>query len=145
VKFLSFNCISNQTEEKTKQESIKLFRGANNSIKILAGNINSPFYSDENVVDSLSDAAKRGVKVELAFFPIAGQGTKSKITKIQTLKLERLKNRPIRHVTIVDGKHLRIEAKHRDGSKTTPAIICKDDPPLASEWESAFESLVAAK
>lgn len=141
MRFLSLDCVANREEENTKNESVRLFNNAKHSIKIIAGNPNSDFYRDEKVVSALKNAVERGVGVEIAYHQM-GKG-KSILIKgaIPGLRVMSLKKVPLRHMTSIDSKHVRIERTHPVGAKKTPAIICKNAPLLARDVDSVFTAL----
>lgn len=136
MRFISFDCNLNETQEETRKESIELFNNSKHSIKIIAGNLNNPFYRNREVRNALKAAAERGVSVE-----IAGTNT----LKIPKVKVWTLKEPAKRHMMSIDGKHTRIEQKHPPGAKMTPAIICKNASFLARDIDSKFNDLVAHK
>lgn len=147
MRLISFDCNLNQTQEDTRKESIELFNKSKRSIRIIAGNLDNPFYTNAEVRTALADAAKRGVCVEIAGFLPKATGGKATIKplKIPEVKVWTLRQPAIRHMMSIDGKHARIEQKHRPGAKMTPAIICKNASFLAQDIDSQFERLVESK
>ena len=87
MRFLSFGCAANREQDETKRESIHLFRNANKSIKIITGDPNSAFYRDTKVKHVLKDAIKRGVDVEIAYYPRNNKETVAIKRDIPSLKV----------------------------------------------------------
>ncbi len=143
MRFLSLDCIANRAGEQTRKESVALFNKAKHSIKIIAGDLDADFYRDGEVVDSFKNAIGRGVDVEIAYHPAVGHGKRSnKIErKVPGLKIWSLKEPPLRHMTSIDTKHVRIEKRHSINVKSTPAIICKNASILARDVDAVFTAL----
>lgn len=147
MRFISFDCIANREEEHTRRESILLFNKAKDHIKIIAGDPNNDFYNDERVVNALKGAINKGVDVQVAYFPIAKKHEKpgSATFQIPKIRVWTLKTAPQRHMSVIDGKHVRIERRHPLAVRQTPAIICKNAPLLARDVESIFTTLIETK
>jgi len=141
----SLNCTANMTSEQTKKESIKLFEKANKSIDIVAGNVNSGFYSDPDIIKVLTKIAlKDNMSIRVLYDPERSSAIDaSKIAGIKNINLVKSSKKPLRHVTIVDGKHVRIEQKHENDNSMTPAFICYDSSKLAGELVNKFNKEIA--
>ena len=61
--------------------------------------------------------------------------------QIPGIKIWTLKQTPARHMLSVDGRHVRIERRHIEGAKETPALICRNASLLARDLDSKFEAL----
>lgn len=143
MKLLSFGCAVNQDAETTRVESVKLFKEAKKSIRIVAGDITSDFYNDKRIVNALKTVVRQGVSVEIAYDPkrVKQDLEKSEVYKIPEVKIWKLVDEPRRHTVSVDGKHARVERRHAEGAKITPALVCRDAHLLAHELDLGFESL----
>lgn len=142
--FLSIDIRPNQKSEQTIRESASLFGGARESIRIVAGRLDASFYSDQRIVRALNNAIGKGASVVIAYYPHENHSVFSGQLKekVPGARLTMLKDKPMRHWAVVDGKHLRIERKHDEGTSETPAIICKNARSLADEFTSKFETFL---
>lgn len=141
--FLSLGFSANRSREDTLKESARLFNNARSSIKIVAGRLDSSFYQDQRTINALNKAVIKGAVIQIACYSPGNHGQFCALLKknVPNARVSVLKHKPNRHWAIVDGKHVRIEGRHKDDAKNTPAIICRNSSALANVYADEFDSL----
>lgn len=134
---------SNLDDRQTIIEGNDLFQKATKSIKITTGNLSREFYEDAGIVKSIRDAIARGVVVEIIEYLGSKKNEKWKkpILDVPGVRYWQTNKPNARHMLIVDNKHVRIEHTH-ESETLTPALIVKNAPKLALEYEKKFETLI---
>ncbi len=120
-----------------------LFNSSKNNIKIVSGEFNTQFYNDEKIVNSIDNASKRGVNINLIVGPtidISSKGILS-LAKEGKIKLYTLPRRTDSHFKVIDKKNVYVETPHVPLSDKRNIQIGKNTIILGKELEEDFEKL----
>ena len=123
-----------------------LISSAQESIRIVGGELNSKFYEDPEILAALMDAIARGVQIEIIHGPQVDPATK-KIHDLdrnnENLTLYGLAIRPPAHFMVVDEREAEVESFHGPGVGARQTFTKFDTLFLAQRLAIEFEKLKA--
>ncbi|MCL4487842.1 MAG: hypothetical protein M1570_06890 [Chloroflexi bacterium] len=126
--------------ERIQEESWALFRSAKKDLKIVAGELNNDFYADQQTLESLAEARRRGVQVKIVHGPERNEKTIA-VLKENGAELAVLPARPRIHFTVADGKNTKVEEFHLPGDRNRVYYVKYNTSYLGRRLEEEFAQL----
>lgn len=130
--------ISNSTTSHAKILYRHMIPEANNYIKIFSGSFDESFYNDPEIISSVKDAIKKGVKVEVITSREAVEKSKSSYPQVTFLGYHDFN---IYHFMVIDDKISRLELEHHTKEGDVKATANFNDPNKAKILEKTFSRM----
>lgn len=139
-----FGVIPNTDLESGIKICKELFDRAKSSIRIVAGNLDSRFYNNSQIVQALEKASERGVLIEIIHGPQIDPASKEilRLKSEKKVKLYRYKKRPADQFMVIDRKHVRVEEFHHSEQDERRAYVKYNTIFLGQRLEIEFAELM---
>jgi len=129
----------------TPKDCVRLFNGAEESIKIIIPDVNVDFFWNDAIANSLKKAVVRGVKIKIAYWSLSEIG-KIGILSVPGIEIFRLGKERKRLTASVDGKHAVVQRRRQEIQKIDIGIIAPNTgSTLAHEIDTIFDEITLKK